>query len=97
VAAALLDLRIAVEEARVDVALAELGDQDVEHLAELELVVGIEGDLLVLELDLRRRALEVEARADLLAGLVDGVLHLDQIRIEDGIEAGHAGTLPRAP
>ena len=36
-----------------------------------------------------RRALEVEARADLLAGLVDGVAHLDEIGFENGVEAGH--------
>ena len=79
VAADLLDLRVPVEEAGVDVALAELGEQDVGDLLELEVAVAEERDLLVLQLDARRAALEVEARADFPGGLVDGVLDLDEV------------------
>src|SRR5438552_6873355 len=89
VAADLLDLRAAVDVSRVDAALGQLGQQDVHHLADLEIAVGVQGELLVLLLDARRRALEVEAGADLLGGLVDGVLHFDEVGFEHGIEAGH--------
>src|SRR6185369_5963641 len=93
VAADLLDLCGEVEKAHVDAALGELGEQDIGHLAELELVVCKERDNLLFQLDRRRRALEVEARADLLAGLVDGVLHLDEVGVDDGVEAGHFANL----
>jgi hypothetical protein len=39
--------------------------------------------------DLGAGTLEVEARADLLVGLFDGIAHFDEIGLEDGVEAGH--------
>ena len=93
VAAHLLELGAQVEEAHVDAALAELGQQHVAHLADLEIAVGIERErallALVGELDAGIGALEVEARADLLVALLDGVAQFDQIGFEDGVEAGH--------
>jgi hypothetical protein len=86
VAADLLDLGRAVEKADVDAALGELGDQHVHHLADLEVAVGPDRHFLLFQLDLGRRALEVEAGADFLGGLVDGVAHFDEIGFENGVE-----------
>src|SRR5207249_3232458 len=89
VAADLLRLGAAVEESCIDLALGQLGQQDIHHLAELEVAVGVEREFLVAELDARVAALEVEARADLLVGLVDGVAHFDEVGFDDSVEARH--------
>jgi hypothetical protein len=44
---------------------------------------------LLSELDLGAGALEVEAGADLLVGLVDRVAEFDEVGFDDGVEAGH--------
>jgi hypothetical protein len=44
---------------------------------------------LVGEFDAGVGALEVEARADFLGRLVDGIAQFDQVGFEDGVEAGH--------
>src|SRR5438105_1152525 len=73
VAADLLHVAL-VQETHIDAAFGELVGQDVLDLAELELRVAEQGDFLVLELERGGRALEIEARADLLRGVVHRVL-----------------------
>ena len=70
VAADLLDLAV-VEETHVHVALRQLREQHVLHLAELEVVVGEERQFALLLLDARVRTLEVEARGNFLVRLLD--------------------------
>ena len=97
VAAHLLRLGAEVEEAHVDAAFAQLGRAARRcTCCELEVAVGLQGDLVLLgalvgQLDLGTGALEVEACADLLGRLVDGIAQLDEVGFEHGIEAGHGG------
>src|SRR4051812_43233881 len=79
------------EEARVHAPLGHLAEEDVLHLPQLELVVGECGDLvlLLLELEARVGALEVEAVGDLLVGRVHGVLELDRVGLAGDVEGGH--------
>jgi hypothetical protein len=62
--------------------------QDFLHRFELVLVRGGELDdlVLVLELDFGVGVLQVEARADLLEGLVDGVAHLLDLDFADHVK-----------
>src|SRR5687768_15467995 len=53
---------------------------------------GCEQDLLVLELDTRVRALEVEALRDLARRLIDGVLDLGPFDLRDDVERRHLVT-----
>jgi hypothetical protein len=78
-----------VQEADVDAGLGELVAQDVVHLVELEVAVADQRDVFFLQLDGGGRALEVEARADFLAGVFHGVFDLDQIGFKNGVERGH--------
>jgi len=64
-AADLLDL-LRVKEAGIDPALGALGEENVGHLIQLELVVGVERHHELGLLDARVRALEVEAVCDFL-------------------------------
>jgi hypothetical protein len=56
---------------------------------ELEVGVAKQRDVLVLELDGGGRALEVEARADFLGGVVHGVFHFNEVGFADGVKRGH--------
>ena len=80
-----------LERPGVDAALGELAGQHVAHLAQLELVVGEDGErlFLVVDLDPRVGALEVEAVRDLLVGLVHGVADLDVVHFGHDIEGRH--------
>src|SRR5208282_18847 len=89
VAADLLD-RAGFKRAHVEPALGELPEQHVGHLLQLELVVGIERELVLLVLDAGVGALEVEARRELLVGLVERVAHLDLVYFGDDVERRHA-------
>src|SRR5205085_2986502 len=53
----------------VDISLCQSAAQHVAHLAELELVVGVDGKQVLALLDARVGALEVEAVGDLLVRL----------------------------
>src|SRR5487761_2031258 len=78
----------------VDLAFRELAGQDVGHLLELEIVVGIERQGLVVGFDAGVGALEVEARRDFLVHLVDGVAYLDLVDLGNDVERWHGGVLP---
>ena len=80
-----------VEHPRVHCALRALGEEDVGHLLQLEIVVGVDRQHQLGLLDARVRALEVEAVRDLLVGLVDCVLQLDLVDFGDDVERGHGG------
>ena len=60
-------------------------------MPELEFGVRKQGEFGLLVLDARVRSLEIEARADLLAGLVDGIAHFDHVGFGDDVEGGHDG------
>ena len=62
--------------------------KDVLDLAELEFGIAMQGDQLVLlvELDARRGALEVVAVADVATGDVNGILQRDDIRFGGDVE-----------
>jgi hypothetical protein len=68
--------------------LFHLRKQDVLDLAELEFGITVQGDELVLlvQLDARRRALEVIAVADVAPGDVDRVLQRHDIRFGSDVE-----------
>src|SRR5262249_29251258 len=95
VAADLLDAA-ELERAHVDAAPRELAHENVGHLLELEVVVRVERELLVLVLDARIRALEVEPRGKLLVGLVDRVSEHDLNQFGDDVEGRHGGRNPAA-
>src|SRR5205085_12239041 len=65
--------------AYVDAPAGKLGRKNVGHLLQLEIVVGVERELLLLLLDARIRALEIEAGRYFLVGLVEGVAELDLV------------------
>src|SRR2546425_39024 len=92
-AADLLDA-LRIEHPRVDAALGTLGQENVGHLLQLEIVVRVERQHQLGLLDARVRALEIEAVRDLLVRLVDRVLQLDLVHFGDDIEGGHF-RLPR--
>src|SRR5687767_3661031 len=77
-----------LERADVHAALGKLAGEHVAHLAQLELVVGVDGERLFLfvDLDARIRALEVEAVGDLLVALVHGVADLDVVHLGHDVE-----------
>src|SRR5688572_18973220 len=83
--------RAGFERAHVDVALGQALAQDVEYLAELELVVGEHGEHHLGLLHARIGALEVEAVRDFLVGLLDRVLHFLAVDLRDDVEGGHRG------
>src|SRR5207247_1287186 len=80
-----------------------LAGQDVGHLFELEVVVGVERQRLVLVLDARVGALEVEPRSHLLVRLVERITNFHVVHFRNDIERWHwnfsslPGTLARAP
>ncbi len=74
------------ERAHVDAALGELPEQDVGHLLQLEVVVGIERELLFLVLDARVGALEIEAGGDLPVRLVERIADFDLVDFGDDVE-----------
>src|SRR5262249_48852068 len=63
------------------------------HLAELEVVVGVDGEHELVLLDARVRALEVEAVGDLLVGLLHRVLDFLAVDLRDDVEGGHGRNL----
>ena len=71
------------------VALDQLGLQDVDHGFEFELVLAVQQDLVVLlvELDVGVRVLEVEALMDLFLRLLDGVVHFRHFDLGDYVES----------
>ena len=89
-----VDLRLARLEADdVDAALRELQLQDVEHLLELEIDLGVQRDQVIRQLEIRARVPEVEALGHLAIRLVHGVRELVRVDLRDDVEEG---TLRRA-
>src|SRR5262249_43162731 len=84
------------ERAHVDPALRALRGEEIHHLLELEVVVGVEREPRFGLLDARVRALEVEAGLELLVRLIDGVLELHLVDFRSDIERRHAGAPVRA-
>ena len=71
----------------------ELALEHVDHGAQLHVALGRQGDLLLLELDLRGEVLEVVPCTDLPTSLVDGVDQLLVVEVTDHVERellGHA-------
>ena len=60
--------------------------EDIEHLVELEIVVGVERQHIFRLLDPRIRALEIETTADHLVGLVDRVTQVLLVYFGNDIE-----------
>ncbi len=85
VAAGRLDLA-PVEDLEAEAAPDGLGLEEVLDRRGPALVVGQEGDLLLAQLELGGHALEVVARADLPAHLVQGVDQLLVVEIADHVE-----------
>ena len=85
VAADFFDLA-AVEKTHVHIAFGHLVGQDVAHLVQLELGVGIGSQVALFQFDAGVAALEVEAGADFFIGLIKGILDFDQIGLGDGIK-----------
>src|SRR5260221_682780 len=71
------------------ISLCQPAAQHVRHLAELELVIGIDRKHELSLLDAGVRALEVEAVGDLLVGLLDRVLHFLLVDLRDDVEGRH--------
>ena len=88
VAANLLDIAV-FQETDVNLALGQLVGQHVAHLAQLELGIGKGGQFVVLLLDPRVAALEIEPGGDFLVGLVDRVFHFDHIGFRNYIKRRH--------
>src|SRR3546814_5870676 len=80
--------------AGIDLAPRQIGAQQLVHLAQLQVVVGEEGEDGLLALDRAVRALEVVARADLPLHAGDGVVDFVEIGFGDDVEGRH-GWLPR--
>ena len=89
VAADLLNLASA-EKTYIKLPFGALRPQYIAHLRKLEVVIGKEREFHLLVLDARIRSLEIKARANLPVGMVQHILHLDQISFADYIEGGHA-------
>ena len=85
--------RALVQKAHVYIALGEFVAQDFLDLLKLKIRIAEQGDFLVLELDAGRGPLEVEARADLLGGVVDGIFHFDEIGFANRIKRWHVSFL----
>src|SRR6266704_1006961 len=88
---------LGVEHPRVHCALRAFRQENVGHLLQLEIVVGVEREHQLGLLDARVRALEVEAVRDLLVRLIDRVLQLDLVDFGDDVERGHDPRLYRTP
>jgi hypothetical protein len=88
VAADLLDLA-EIEETHVHVALDHLAGQDVAHLPQLELAVGIRGQFTLLLFDAGIAALEIETGGDLLVRLVDRIFHFNNIGFGNNVKRWH--------
>jgi hypothetical protein len=63
--------------------------RNLNHLLQLEVVVGADRELQLVLLDAGVGALEVEAVGDFLIGLFNRVLQLDLVDFRDDIEGGH--------
>jgi hypothetical protein len=63
--------------------------QQLVHLLELELVVGVDGDLGVLAFDLRLGTFEVVTLAHLAAHIGERIVDLGKIGLRDDIERRH--------
>src|SRR5258705_6268902 len=90
-APALLDLAVG-ERLQGHAALVQARLEDVDHRLQLHVVGGGDGDVGLLELDVALRALEVVARRDFPAGLIEPVgdlLHIDLARDVERILGGH--------
>ena len=74
------------EGANVHVALRALRHEQIHHLLELELVVGVQGEREVAELHAGIGTLEIEAVGDLLVGLIDRVLELHRVDFRRDVE-----------
>src|SRR5438034_933847 len=90
-APALLDLAVG-ERLQGHAALVQARLEDVDHRLQLHVVGGGDGDVGLLELDVALRALEVVARRDFPARLIEPVgdlLHIDLARDVERILGGH--------
>src|ERR1019366_6983806 len=79
---------LGVQHLEVDAAPVELALEDVEDGFELHVALGEEDQLLLLQGDLHRDALEVVPGLDLPACLVDSVDHLLVVEVADDVERG---------
>jgi hypothetical protein len=68
--------------------------QQLVHLLELEVVVGVQGDLSPVSLDLRHRVLEVVALAHLARHVGERIVDLGQIGLGNDIERRHLSLRP---
>ena len=75
-----------VERFEVDPAPNRLRLDDVDDVAQLHLVVGQDGDRLVVGFDRRDGVLEIEAPGDLFARLVERIVELLGIDARDDVE-----------
>jgi predicted dehydrogenase len=80
---------LAFDVLQADGALGDPPDDDLLDRLQFERVLGAEFDLVLLEHDLRRAALEVEPAGQFLLRLVDGVLDLHRVDPGHDVEARH--------
>src|SRR3546814_190756 len=78
-----------LQAARVDLPCRQSRAQDVGHLLQLELARRGLGDQVLVALEARFDALEIEAGGQLAVGLVDGVGQLVGVDLGHDIEGGH--------
>src|SRR5690606_35612670 len=73
----------------VDSAFAQPEPQDVHHLLELKIRLCGQRDDESIELELRVRAFEIEARADFAIRLVDGIRDFVRVQFRNDVEGRH--------
>ncbi len=59
------------------------------HLLQLQVVVGVDGQLLLLPLHLAMRPLEVVSLLDLASHILQRVVDLGKVGLGNNVEAGH--------
>src|SRR6185437_6570601 len=86
--------RLEIERAGIDLPPRHMHAQQLLHLAQLQLVIGENGQGALLPRDLRLAALEIEARGDLAAEAGEGVIDLGKVQPRDDVETRHGGSAP---
>jgi hypothetical protein len=67
-----------------------MGLQQLMHLLQLGLIIGIEGEHRLLPLDLALGILEVETGRDLAFDIVQRIVDLVQVGLGNDVETGHS-------
>ena len=73
----------------IDIALDELVFQNIQHLLNLKIGLGCQGDLRLIQLKAGIHTFEVKTCADLTAGLINGIAHFRQIHFRNHIKRWH--------